>query len=198
VNINKLQKKEGDDEAIEKLKNKYDGKKIVFTSGRHVPYKGLKFLVDAVPLLSDDSVVVIAGKGPLSATLKERNASPALHFPGRISDDELRHYLYASDVFAFPSITRNEAFGVALAEAMYCGLPAVTFTIPGSGVNWVCVDGETGIEAENGNVQALSAAINKLFTDDDLRESLGNNASIRVREKFTLSAIKEKLDNLYA
>ena len=44
-------------------------------------------------------------------------------------------------IFCFPSITRNEAFGIALAEAMYCGKPAVTFTIEGSGVNFVSLDG---------------------------------------------------------
>lgn len=49
-------------------------------------------------------------------------------------------------MFAFPSVTKNEAFGVALAEAMYCYTPAVTFTIEGSGVNWVNLNGITGIE----------------------------------------------------
>jgi glycosyltransferase involved in cell wall biosynthesis len=198
VNTNKLQKKSGDDEEIRKIKNRYKGKKIVFTFGRHVPYKGLKYLIDAVPFLSDEVAMIIAGKGPLSNELKNRAISyPSVHFTGRLSEDELRYYLYASDLFVFPSITRNEAFGVALAEAMYCALPAVTFTITGSGVNWVCIAGETGLETENGNVQALADAINQLLADVFLRRKLGMNASKRIREKFTIEAIKEDLVQLY-
>ena len=48
----------------------------------------------------------------------------------------------------FPSITKNEAFGVVLAEAMYCYTPAITFTIEGSGVNWVNLHQVTGLEME--------------------------------------------------
>ena len=38
---------------------------------------------------------------------------------GRISDKELNAYYLASDIISFPSITKNEAFGLALAEGMY-------------------------------------------------------------------------------
>jgi glycosyltransferase involved in cell wall biosynthesis len=198
VNTAKLQEKEGDKKEIWKIKELYGNKKIVFTFGRHVPYKGLKYLIDAVPLISEEAVILVAGKGPLSDELKHRATTyPAVHFMGRLSDDELRCYLYASDVFAFPSITRNEAFGVALAEAMYCGLPSVTFTIPGSGVNWVCPDKETGLESENSNVQALADAINLLLADTFLKKKLGMNASKRIREQFTIEAIKTDLIQIY-
>jgi glycosyltransferase involved in cell wall biosynthesis len=197
VNREKLLKKEGDDEEIEKIKNLYEGKKIIFTFGRHVPYKGLKYLIDAVPLISDDAVVVIAGNGPLSDKLKKEPIPSSLYFPGRLKEDTLRYYLYASDIFAFPSITRNEAFGIALAEAMYCGLPAVTFTIPDSGVNWVSLDKETGLEVENGNAPAFAAAINQLLSDSALRTRLGENASSRAKEYFTIGAITNDLIALY-
>jgi len=198
VNVDQWKKQDGDDKAIEGIKNRYERKRIIFTCGRHVPYKGLSYLIDAVPLITENAVVVIAGDGPLTDELKEQAASlTTVHFTGRISDDELRQYLYASDIYAFPSITRNEAFGVALAEAMYCGLPAVTFTIPFSGVNWLCLDGETGLESENGNVQALADAINRLLTSDDLREKLGENATRRIESNFTIAAERKSLGELY-
>ncbi|MCL1938765.1 MAG: glycosyltransferase [Candidatus Azobacteroides sp.] len=193
----KLQKQAGDDEAVEKIRKLYGGKKIIFTFGRHVSYKGLHHLIDIAPLLKEEAAIVIAGQGPLSETLKKRSNHPSLHFPGRLTDDELRQYLYASDLFAFPSVTRNEAFGIALAEAMYCGLPAVTFTIPDSGVNWVCVHGETGLESENGNTQALAFAVNQLLMDPVLRKKMGANASLRAKNFFTTDTIKEKLIDLY-
>jgi glycosyltransferase involved in cell wall biosynthesis len=198
VDVERWKKREGDDEAIEQIKSLYEKKKIIFTCGRHVPYKGLRYLIDAVPLIAGNAVVVVAGKGPLSDELKKRAASfPSVYFIGRLSDDELRHYLYASDIYAFPSITRNEAFGVALAEAMYCGLPGVTFTIPFSGVNWLCLNGETGLESENGNFQALAGAINRLLTDDELRKQLAENATRRIKANFTIEAIREHLEELY-
>ena len=197
IKVNKLQKKEGDNKRIEEIRSLYEGKKLIFTFGRHVPYKGLQYLIDAVPFISKDAVVVIAGNGPLNEELKNRSNSPLIHFTNHLTEDDLRCYLHASDVFAFPSITRNEAFGVALAEAMYCGLPAVTFTISHSGVNWVCIDNETGLESENGNVQALANAINQLLSDSNLREELSDNAKKRVLERFTIDAIKDNLIKLY-
>jgi glycosyltransferase involved in cell wall biosynthesis len=197
VNVEKLHKRPEDDAKIAEIKHLYGGKKIVFAFGRQVPYKGLQFLIDAVPLIRDDVVVVISGIGPLSDKLKKMSNHPSLCFLNRLDDDELRQYLYASDIFAFPSITRNEAFGIALAEAMYCGLPSVTFTIPGSGVNWLCPDGVTCLESKNGDVRALADAINRLSVDDDLRKQLGKNASERVKNFFVIEAIKEDIIALY-
>jgi len=198
VDTVRWEKQEGDEEAIEKIRNRHENRKIIFTCGRHVPYKGLRYLIDAVPFISENAIVVIAGKGPLSDELKRQAASlPAVFFTGRLSDDELRQYLFASEIYAFPSITRNEAFGIALAEAMYCGLPAVTFNIPFSGVNWLCLNGETGLESENSNVQALADSINRLLADDELRKKLGENATRRIIGNFTVEAIKEKLEKMY-
>jgi len=198
VNIQKLALEKEDEHAIEKIRNHYNGKKIIFTFGRHVSYKGLKYLIESAPSISDDAVIVIAGKGPLSNSLKESAKDfPNIHFIGCLEDNVLRQYLYASYLFAFPSITKNEAFGIALAEAMYCGLPAVTFTIPDSGVNWVCIDKETGLESENGNSKVLAEAINRLLSSDDLRKKLGANAMQRVKDNFTIEAIRDDLKQIY-
>ena len=45
---------------------------------------------------------------------------------------------------------------------MYCQLPAITFTIDGSGVNWVSLNSETGIEVSNSNALEFGNAIEKL------------------------------------
>ena len=198
VKENNFRKRTEDDKAIDDIKNNYKGKKIIFTFGRHVTYKGLEYLIEAAPLISSDAVIVITGKGPLTNKLKESaKCYPSIHFTGRLDDDELRSYLYASHLFAFPSITRNEAYGLAMVEAMYCGLPVVTYTIQGSGVNWVCPNGVTGLEVENRNVEALAGAINEIVNNDDLRNQLGANAFKRATELFVIDAIKEKLISLY-
>ena len=107
-----------------------------------------------------------------------------MHFLGIISDDELKAYLSAMDIYCFPSITKNEAFGLALAEGMYYEKPAVTFTIPGSGVNYVCLNGKNGIEVENRNIKQYAEAMIKLATDDKLRGIYGRAGKKRVMENF--------------
>jgi len=182
---------------IENIRKKYDCKKIVFFIGRHIQYKGLPWLIEAEKYVKSDCVFVIAGGGPLTEQLKNNCHSKRVYFVGRLSDDELRWYHYAASVFAFPSITKNEAFGVALAEAMYCYTPAVTFTIPGSGVNWVNLDGVTGIECPNRDSKAFAAAIDKLLSDDGLAKEYAKAGHQRVVENFTIPKMMEKMNKVY-
>jgi len=179
------------------VKRRYKGKKIVFFVGRHIQYKGLPYLIEAEKYVKSDCMFVIAGNGPLTNQLKHSCHSKRVIFSGRLSDEMLTRHHYAASVFAFPSITKNEAFGMALAEAMYCYTPAVTFTIPGSGVNWVNENGVTGIEVPNGDVKAFAAAIDKLLTDDELANRYAEAAHQRVAENFTVARMMEEMEKCY-
>ena len=184
-----------DRHEVARIKERYDGKKIIFSIGVHREYKGLRYLIDAAGYLTDDYEVVIAGSGPLSAALKKQADDLHLrnvHFIGRISDEEKRVYLWASDVYAFPSITKNEAFGIALAEALYCGLPAVTFTIEGSGVNYVNQDGVTGMEVHEFDAEKYAHALMSVS-----KEKYGENAKQWAKEHFTESAIYEQVKQFF-
>lgn len=175
---------------IDALRAKFGKKKIVLAVGRHVPYKGLPYLIEAAQYLSEDVAVLIAGEGPDTAylhQLAERQTN--IHFLGRLSNNDLSLYLHAADVFAFPSIDRREAFGVALAEALYCGVPAVTFAIQGSGVNWVNQDKVTGIVVKEKSAQKYADALNTLLNNDILRKTYGCNAKTWVREHFLANQI---------
>ena len=197
-NIDRMAYNDSNIEASLELKKKYEGKTILFSFGRHVPYKGLTYLIQASKLLDDSYKVLIGGKGPLTEELEnEAKGDSKVEFLGKISDDDLKNYFLASDIFCFPSITRNEAFGIGLAEAMYYGKPSVTFTIPCSGVNWVSIHNETGLECENGNVQSYADAIKKLASDKALREKLGAAAKERSIEHFTYEKFKENTIQLF-
>lgn len=182
---------------VTEIKSKYDNKPIVMFLGRHVPYKGIEYLVQATKLIKSDCHILIGGSGPLTEDLKKQNKDIRVQFLGRVPEDLLPAYYYAADIFAFPSITKNEAFGVALAEAMYCYCPAVTFTIKGSGVNWVSVNGETGIEVENSSVQSLAEAIDELLKNDVLRCEYSKAARRRVEELFLSDSIVSLVEELY-
>ena len=174
-------------ETGKKIREKYSGKVLGFFIGRHVPYKGLTYLIKASRELGNaDLHFLIAGSGELTESLKEEaKDDPKVEFLGRITDSERRSYLYAMDIMCFPSITRNEGFGLALAEGMYFGHPAVTFTIPGSGVNHVNLNGVTGIECPNCDYKAYAEALKTLAEDENLRKQYGQAARQRVLDNFT-------------
>lgn len=176
---------------------KPEGKILCFSMGRHVAYKGFEYLIEASKYLDDKYVFVIGSSGPLTEVLKEKTKSDSRFiFTGHLSEDELKAYYLACDIFCFPSITRNEAFGLALADAMYYGKPTVTFTISGSGVNFVCKNGVTGIEVENRNAMAYADAIKTLAEDIDLREHMGRAAHERAVEYLTFKRFQSNVVSL--
>ncbi|MDE5561728.1 MAG: glycosyltransferase [Bacteroidaceae bacterium] len=163
-------------------------------------YKGLPHLIEAERYMQSDCVVVIGGKEPFTGKLQilvRNRCTNRIPFVGRLSDDDQRCYLYAADVFAFPFVTKNEAFGVALAEAMYCNTPAVIFTINGSGVNWVSPNGVTGIEVANGNTKAYVAAIDRLINDKTLRLAYAQTAHERVKDNFLIRHMVDAMEGVY-
>ncbi len=194
INEEKLQLQPGDNDTIAHIRSRYNGKKIVFFVGRHVPYKGIDLLIKATRYLPENCVVVIGSTGEQTAYLQEL-AQPygeKIQFVGRLTDTEMRCYLYAADIFAFPSIDRREAFGVALAEALYCGTPAVTFRINGSGVTWVNQDKKTGIIVDEIDEKHYAEALNVLLADEALRIQYGQTAQEWVRAHF----LKNRIDSL--
>ena len=177
-------------EIREKNKNKF----ICFTVGRHIPYKGFEYLVESAKYLNDDYLVLIGGKGPLTESLKEKAANlNNVVFLGFIPDEDLNSYYLACDVISFSSITKNEAFGISLAEGMSFGKPAVTFTIPGSGVNYVNLDGVTGLEVPNKDCEAYAKAITKLRKNKELYKEYSENAKKRVTDNFTFDIFRENI-----
>lgn len=190
-------KRESDDAKIKDVQEKYN-KPIVFFVGRHVPYKGITYLIEAEKYIKSDCVIVIAGDGPLTISLKEKCINnDRIKFVGRISDDELRIYLYASKILAFPSITKNEAFGLVLAQGMYCGCIPVTFEIVGSGVNWVSLNNITGLEIENLNVQEYANGIDRILMNESLYSQFARNARKRVLDLFTVEREQQTVNKLF-
>lgn len=160
-------------------------KVICIAVGRHTEYKGFTYLVKASQILGDEFRIYITGTGELTEKLhEEARGDNKITFTGRIDDTELKALILASDIFCFPSITKNEAFGLALAEGMYYEKPAVTFTIPGSGVNYVSLNGLSGIEVENCNVRKYAEAMQTLSQNRELRLKYGKAGKERVENNF--------------
>lgn len=183
----------------EQIRNRNEGKTICFAIGRHVPYKGYNYLIRASSLLDNNYKIYLAGEGELTPKLKALAKNDnKIEFLGRLSDDAMKAYMLACDIYCFPSITRNEAFGLALAEAMSFGKPAITFTIEGSGVNYVCLKDKTGLEVENRNAKAYAEAIKALAHDESLRRALGAAAKQRAKRLCSFEKFKGSVQNLFS
>ena len=68
---------------------------------------------------------------------------------------------------------------------MYCRCTPIVFHLEGSGVNWVSIKDETGLEIPLGDLSGYAKAIDILLSDNSLREKLGEAARQRVIDMFT-------------
>lgn len=190
--------KKGDEKRIAKIREHYAGKPLVLFVGRHIPYKGIEQLIRSERYIKQDVQILIAGTGQETEFYRRLALGrDRITFLGRLSTNDVRCHYYAADIFAFPSINKAEAFGVALAEAMYCGAVPVTFTIPGSGVNWVSVNEQTGIEVPLGDTVAFAKAVDRLVEEPELRKQYSKAAKERVEHLFTDAIILQTARSIY-
>lgn len=189
-------------ERAASLRAKYPGKKIIFALGRMTYYKGFDVLIEAASLLNDDVIVLIGGGGELLPSLREKVVAAGIgdrvHLLGRVEDEDLPSYYEAADIFCLPSLMRSEAFGLVMLEAMSFGRPVVATDIIGSGVPWVNVDGETGLNAKPGDAASLAAALRRVLDDPALARSLGEGGRRRYENQFTIEKMTDALLGVYA
>lgn len=181
-----------------KNKEKYNNKKIIFSCGRLVKYKGFKYGIEAMKNV-ENAVYLIGGNGPLKDELeiliKQNNLQDKVFLLGKISDEELYECYRECDIYLFPSTMASEAFGIVQLEAMQYGKPVINTRL-NTGVNYVSIDNETGLTVQVENAEALSTAINELLYNDELRLKYGKNARRRVEELFDIRIISKKYENL--
>lgn len=175
----------GADDAAFRQRWGVTGKRLVVGVGRLVPRKGFDQTLrgwHAVLALHPDAHLMIVGDGPQRQELQQLIESAGLQnratLTGPLSDADLLAAYHSADLFIMPNRTMpdgdTEGFGLVFLEANACGR-AVVGGRAGGAVEAVR-DGETGLLVDGNSVEEISAAINRLLADDELRKRLEQGA----------------------
>lgn len=161
--------------ASEAWRARHRDDKIVGMIGvmdRAHPFKGVDVLLCALAKLPPNVHGLFIGDGDRKEDYQKMAAdlgiSERSHFVGRLDRAKLIEAMQNMDVFAFPSTSRAEAFGLALLEAMACGLPVVASDLPG--VRMVAKD--AGLTVPIKDPENLAKNLRRLLDDQVLRQSL--------------------------
>lgn len=167
--------------------------------GRIGQRKGSFDLIEAYANLPTEdksrSQLILAGDGDVT---QAQSSIASLNLSNYITvfdwlDSEQRDALLAkADVFVLPSY--NEGLPMSIIEAMSWGLPIIT--TPVGGIPELVTHNKNGILVNPGDIQQLSAAMQSLINNENLRLSLGSNA----RKSVTHLDVKyyfDRLDEIY-
>lgn len=170
--------------------------------GRIVGDKGINELVEAFVKLNgkyQDTRLVLVGRleselDPLKPeTLKQIEECKAIDACGsKYGDDLLMEYVKA-DCFIMPSY--REGFPNTVMEAGAMGLPSIVTDINGS--REIIVDGENGLIVPSQTVQPLYDAMERMMTDNELREKMQKNARPMIESRFERSFVQNCLIEYY-
>lgn len=108
-------------------------------------------------------------------------------FPGKISNEEKINYFRRSLIYLQPSL--HEGFGLAIAEAMSCGLPVIVSKV-GSVPEVVS---EAGVYVDPNNPQEIANAVKDLLLKPERRKQLGGAARERIIQNFNYEIRKGKI-----
>src|SRR5271156_7194890 len=157
--------------------------KLVLLVGRLVYEKGFQLAIDALPGVIDrvENVrFVVAGSGTHEQELKTQarrlGLSPHGNFLGWIGDDALHSLYRIADLCVVPSI--YEPFGLVALEAMASGCPCIVADT--GGLREVVPNHDVGLRFRSRDPASLARMLERVLTDDALRDRLVAEASEHV------------------
>ena len=167
------------------------GVRIVLSVSRLSQQKGIDVAVHGLLSLPDNTVLVVLGEGPerssLEALARDLGVDARLFLPGRVPD--VAAWLRRASVYVQPA--RWEGFGLAVLEAMVCGLPVVATNV--SSLPELVADGETGLLVPPDDPAALARAVERALADP----ALGPAGHERARREFSVQRMADRTAALY-
>jgi glycosyltransferase involved in cell wall biosynthesis len=166
--------------------------------GRVDRRKGVLDFVEAARSLQGSWRATISGIGPDLEAAKALVRGYGLD--GRIALTDYAEYADVPQIYrehhVFASPTYAEGFSNTILEAMASGLAIVSCAVVG--VSDCLRDGENGLLVAPGDVEALSAALQKLIDDPGLRRRLSGRALTECRETYSWEFVGQIIAGIYA
>jgi glycosyltransferase involved in cell wall biosynthesis len=187
-----------DEDIKSKTKQKYTNNNdyFIFIGSIH-PRKNVKRLILAFNEFKKASnlphKLVIVGaqffkNSDLLKTYETLDFKEDIIFTGRLETEELHNVLASAMAMAF--VPYFEGFGIPILEAMYCDVPVISSNV----TSMPEVAGDAALYINPMNINEISDALNKIATDENLRNSLIEKGKIQ-RQKFSWEKTAEKLWN---
>ena len=157
---------------------------VALVAGRLFSVKGIEPLLVSWQRLPEEVrsqwTLLFVGDGPLAQAVADavasRPAGEIVHVPA-VQPRELVGFYLTSDLLIFPGL--GDVWGLAVNEAMACGLPVVCSTRAGCAEDLI-VAGENGWLADPLDVTAFTAALKQAMTCEH-RNTLGERARTTLR-----------------
>lgn len=165
------------------------------------PIYDIGLLIKAFALVFDAAdtkpILLIYGSGSMKESLynlvESLGIKESVSFYDTIPNTQVPSALRKFDIFV--NCSKQESFGVAVVEAMACGLPVVVTNT--EGFREVVNDGVTGIIIKDREPQSLANALLKLLKNPQMREKMGKQGRRRVLEKYDWANDVTIMENLY-
>lgn len=185
--------------SVEPLYEYNDARKKILFIGRFEPRKGLKYLLQAIPLIKKiypDVLLIIIGDGLSNykyADYIDRGDRDNIKFIGLVTGRERTHYYASCDILCAPSVG-NESFGIVLLEAMAIAKPIVASDI--AGYNSILEDGIEGFLFRKCSSQDIADKIVKILSDTKLAKTMGENGQKKAI-CYSWQHIAEQIEQYY-
>jgi glycosyltransferase involved in cell wall biosynthesis len=166
-------------------------------AGRLEPVKDYPTTLRAMAQIPKPAHLLIAGAGHLQSDLVQLTAKLGLEQRVRFLgfQPDIKRWMQAADAFVLSS--RWEGLPMGLLEAAASGLPAVATRVPGTPE--VVMDGQTGWLTPVGDSIALGEFMTRMVgLPSEERSAMGEQARQLVMERFSLEAVLDQWETLYA
>ena len=184
--------------------------KIVLFAGRMEQIKGIDILVESIPMvlqnMQDTNFVLVGqdrdtapGGGSFKAWMKSKASEIGVGnniiFKDAVTPADLRLLYSICDVLVLPS--REESFGLVIAEAMSCGKPVVT--TPVGIIQELMQENIRGLEiVPIGDTKKLAKGIIKMLSlDDNEKSQIAKENRTIIEQRYSLNRWSEQIINVY-
>ncbi|MFJ8119858.1 glycosyltransferase family 4 protein [Bacillus mycoides] len=192
------------DENVEELRKLYNiplKDKVILTTNRMEPIKGMCYIIDIIPgILKEhpDTTFIILGDGSEQLKLRNRIRSQNINqskvkFIGRVANTGIKKWVTLADIYVQPSLM--EGCSISIIEAMACSTAIVASNIGGNPD--IVSHGKSGLLVKPMSSIQLRKAVSYLLNNPQICKKLGVMAKEKVENELNWVSLAEQITKIY-